>query len=125
MGKSASPVPSKALSDIIVKGIEDKKGLGILVLDLRDVESAICDYFIISHGNTDKQVDAIANSVVDHVRDACGEKPWHEEGRQNNEWVLIDYSNVVVHIFQKDVRDFYKLEELWADAHITPVEVSY
>lgn len=113
---------SEALSDIIIKGIEEKKGNEIVLLDLREISSAVCDFFIICHGNSDTQVKSIAESIEDEVRIQLSEKPWHVEGKDNAEWILLDYSNVVVHIFQKNTRDFFKLEDLWADAKATYIK---
>lgn len=116
---------SIALADIAVKGIEEKKGEEILQLDLREIDSAVSDFFIICHASSNTQVKAICNSVIEEVRLATKEKPWHVEGQDNSEWVLIDYSNVVVHIFIKEKREFYKLEDLWADAKVTQIESNY
>lgn len=113
---------SEALADIIIKGIEEKKGNQIVLLDLRDISSAVCDFFVICHGNSDTQVKSIAESVEDEVRIQLQEKPWHVEGKDNAEWILLDYSNVVVHVFQKENRDFFKLEDLWADAKATHIK---
>ena len=100
----------------VVAGIQDKKGKNITVLDMKDVDSAVCNYFVICEGNSNTQVDAIADSVWDKVREDTGEKPLHDEGRENCTWVLLDYSDVIVHIFQRDARQFYQLETLWNDA---------
>jgi ribosome-associated protein len=107
----------------IIKGIEEKKGLDIVALDLSGIPGAICKSFVLCNGNSGTQVEAIADSVIDEVRKGIGEKPWHVEGYTNKEWILIDFVDVVVHVFQPDIRDFYGLEELWADApsqHYTP-----
>jgi ribosome-associated protein len=106
------------LADIAVKGILEKKGKNITCLNLRNISNRVCDYFIICEGDSTTQVDAIARSVEDEVRKATGEKPYHTEGFENSEWVLIDYVTVVVHVFQKEIRDFYNLESLWADAEV-------
>lgn len=103
------------LAEAVINGIQEKKGREIICLNLRQIENAVCDYFIICHGDSDKQVNAIADSVITEVRKAIREKPWHKEGFENAEWILLDYFDVVVHIFKKETRDFYKLEELWAD----------
>ena len=102
----------------VVKGIFEKKGHNVLKIDLRKLENRIADYFIICHGTSITQVDAICDSVEDTVRKEAGEKPLHVEGLENCYWVLIDYSNVVVHIFLEEHRNFYSLESLWADADI-------
>jgi ribosome-associated protein len=106
----------------VVKGIQEKKGKDIVCLDLRKIKNAVCDWFIVCHGDSTTQVDAIADSVVEETRKETGEKPWHQEGKENALWVLIDYVDVVVHVFEKEAREFYGLESLWADApaqHIT------
>ncbi|MBP8849622.1 MAG: ribosome silencing factor [Breznakibacter sp.] len=103
------------LVDSIVEGIQEKKGTNIVVLDLRKIDHAICSYFVICEGSSNTQVDAIANSVFDYVREKNGEKPYKSEGFENAEWILLDYVDVVVHVFRKDVRSFYRLEALWGD----------
>ena len=102
----------------IIKGIFEKNGQNVLKIDLRKLENRITDFFIICHGSSVTQVDAICDSVEDTVRKEAGEKPLHVEGLENCYWVLIDYSNVVVHIFLEEHRNFYSLESLWADADI-------
>lgn len=109
-------IKKNALVASIVDGIQDVKGKNITILDLRNVDSAICDYFVICEGNSTTQVAAISDSIDEKVREQLGERPIHEEGRQNALWVLVDYSEVVVHIFQKETREFYSLETLWDDA---------
>jgi ribosome-associated protein len=102
----------------VVKGIFEKKGHDVLKIDLRKLENRIADYFVICHGTSVTQVDSICDSVEDTVRKEAGEKPLHVEGLENCYWVLLDYSNVVVHIFLEEHRSFYNLESLWADAEI-------
>ncbi len=102
----------------------EKKGQNIAVLDLRDVKNAIADYFIICSGTSDTQVNAIADSVLEEVEKQSGQDPWHKEGFQNREWILLDYLDVVCHIFQKEKRTFYDLEEFWGDAKIKYIEIS-
>ncbi|MDA3780466.1 MAG: ribosome silencing factor [Bacteroidales bacterium] len=106
----------------IIEGILEKGGKDIVSLDMRHINNSVCEYFVISHGDSNTQVDAIANSVQDKVRENLNEKVWHKEGMNNSTWVLLDYSNIIVHIFQKEHRDFYNLEELWGDAKITKIE---
>lgn len=103
----------------IIKGIEEVKGSNINILDLRELDNTATDYFIVCDGNSNTQVNAIANSVQKIVSKEIHEKPWHVEGQENAEWVLMDFVNVVVHIFQKPIREHYNLEELWGDAKIT------
>lgn len=109
----------------IIKGIEDVKGADIDVLDLRDIENTVCDYFVVCNGNSNTQVAAISNSIQKAVSKELHEKPWHVEGLENAEWVLMDYVNIVVHIFQKHVREFYNIESLWGDAKITTIPTNY
>ncbi len=103
----------------IIKGIEEVKGSNINILDLRELDNTATDYFIVCDGNSNTQVNAIANSVQKLVSKEIHEKPWHIEGQENAEWVLMDFVNVVVHIFQKPIREHYNIEELWGDAKIT------
>ncbi|MDR9456535.1 MAG: ribosome silencing factor [Salegentibacter sp.] len=109
----------------IIKGIEEVKGNDIEILDLREIENTVCDYFIICNGTSNTQVNAIVNSIQKTVSKALKDKPWHIEGSENAEWVLMDYVNVVVHVFQKHIREFYDIESLWGDAKITTIETNY
>ena len=109
----------------IISGIEEVKGLGINILDLRDIENTVCDYFIICEGTSNTQVNAIVNSVQKKVSRETRDKPWHIEGSENAEWVLMDYVNVVVHVFQKHIREYYDIESLWGDAVTTEIKTSY
>ena len=109
----------------IINGIETVKGENITILDLREIENSICDYFIICDGASNTQVSAISNSIRKIVGKNVQEKPWHIEGETNAKWILIDYVNVVVHIFQKPVREFYDIEELWGDAKIINIKSTY
>jgi len=102
--------------EAVVQGIQEVKGKDIVHLDLREVPNTVCDHFIICHGDSDTQVDAIAGSVEKTVRERTGERPWHTEGKENRGWVVLDYIDVVVHIFHRSKREFYGLEQLWSDA---------
>ena len=102
----------------IVDGISDVKGRNIEMIDLRKIENRICDFYIICSGSSNTHVSAILESVKKKVSKSLKEKPSHTEGEENAEWILLDYINVVVHIFQKQVREFYKIEELWGDCKI-------
>jgi ribosome-associated protein len=113
------------LITLILDGIEEVKGLEINVLDLREIENTVCDYFIICNGTSNTHVNAIVNSIQKTVSKALKDKPWHIEGSENAEWVLLDYVNVVVHVFQKHIREFYDVEGLWGDAKVTLVESSF
>ncbi len=113
---------AKQLVDAIVEGIQDKKGTNIAILDLSKLDNTICQYFVICEGESTTQVDAITDGIEEYVREHLGDKPNHVEGRQNALWILVDYFDVVVHVFHKDQRGFYNLEELWADAKRTDIE---
>jgi ribosome-associated protein len=115
----------KALVDVIVKGMQEKKAENITVVDLRDIDNAVCDYFVISNANSNTQVKAIADSVQHETLETLDDKAWSKEGTETSEWILMDYVNVVAHIFQTPVRDFYALEELWGDAEVTKIEAMY
>jgi ribosome-associated protein len=110
------------LVDAVVDGIQEVKGKDVVHLDLRDVPNTVCDHFVVCHGDSPTQVDAIVRSVEKVVRERTGEKPWHMEGERNAEWVLLDYVDVVVHIFHRDRRAYYALENLWGDASRTSYE---
>ncbi|MEE9408638.1 MAG: ribosome silencing factor [Polaribacter sp.] len=110
------------LISVIIKGIDDVKGENIQLLDLREIENTVCDYFIICSGGSNTQVNAISGSVQKLVSKELKDKPWHIEGQGNSEWILMDYVNVVVHVFQKHVREFYDIESLWGDAKITEIK---
>ncbi|UON80679.1 ribosome silencing factor [Dyadobacter chenwenxiniae] len=115
---------SKDLSELVAKGMIEKKGLDIAILDLRKLKNSITDFFVICSGNSDTQIDALANSVEDEVYKMSKTEPWQKEGKANGEWILIDYVDVVAHIFNKDRRKHYDLEELWGDAEVTYLEDS-
>ncbi len=122
MAKKRKGVSSEKLCDAIVKGMQEKKAQDILILDLRKVKNAVADFFVICSGGSDKQLDAIADSVDAEVYKALQENPWHVEGKNNKEWVLLDYFDVVAHIFKKDKREFFALEKLWGDAEFIEIE---
>ncbi|MBC7525756.1 MAG: ribosome silencing factor [Flavobacterium sp.] len=109
----------------IIKGIEEVKGNDIEILDLRAINSAVCDYFVICSGTSNTQVNAIVNSVQKMVSKELKDKPWHVEGTDNAEWVLMDYVSIVVHVFQKEIREYYNIEGLWGDAKITSIANKY
>jgi ribosome-associated protein len=102
----------------VIKGIFEKQGQDVLKIDLRKLENRIADYFVICHATSKTHVDSISYSVEDTARKEAGEKPVRVEGFENCFWVLVDYGDVVVHIFQEEYRNFYSLESLWADAEI-------
>ena len=109
---------------LILQGIEEVKGNDINILDLREIENTVCDYFIICNGTSNTHVNAIVGSIQQTVSKAIKDKPWHVEGEDNAEWVLMDYVNVVVHVFQKQIREYYDIEGLWGDAKFTTIESS-
>ena len=115
------PVSTEELISVIIKGIDDVKGDDIQLLDLRELENTVCDYFIICSGNSNTQVNAITGSIQKLVSKELKDKPWHIEGQNNSEWILMDYVNVVVHVFQKQIREFYDIESRWGDAKITEI----
>lgn len=115
-------INSTQLSELVVHGMLEKKAEDVVVMDLRKVKHAVADYFVLCSGNSDTQLEAIADSVEDEVKKQAHQNPWKREGRQQREWILIDYVDVVVHVFKREKRAFYGLEELWGDAtiqHIT------
>ncbi|WP_201979820.1 ribosome silencing factor [Hymenobacter rubidus] len=113
---------SDTLADLVIRGMQDKKASDIVVLNLKQLKNAVADYFIICSANSDTQLDAVARSVEEEIEKVTGESPWQTEGRTNREWVLLDYVDVVVHVFLRDRRKFYALEELWGDADISYIE---
>ena len=119
MAKKIQTSEVEALVAVMVHGMQEKKAFQIVSIDLRKTSSAFADFFVICHGGSARQVDAIADSVEEEVRKALREKPAHREGNDESEWVLLDYINVVVHIFSEEKRSFYQLEELWGDGIIT------
>jgi ribosome-associated protein len=112
---------SEMLSKCIVEGMQENKAKNIVVLDLRGLESRVCNFFVICSGESSTQVDGITNAITRYTRKTIKEKPWHIEGQRNSEWVLLDYIDVVAHVFYKDARSFYEIEELWADAVRTDI----
>ena len=110
---------AKQLVETITKGIQEKKGSGIVVADLSGIEGTICHYFVICQGNSPSQVEAITESVGEFARKELDEKPAHVVGLGNAQWMAMDYTDVLVHIFLPDVREYYDLEHLWHDAKLT------
>lgn len=109
---------SDILANVIISGMLNNKSENIVSLDLKKIESAVCDYFIICHGNSNTHITAIANNIIKETSKELNDKPLSKEGVSNGTWILLDYGNVVAHIFQKEIRDYYNLEELWGDAQI-------
>lgn len=121
--KAVKKVPAKSrkkrdLLSTIIEGVQEKKADNLVVLDLREINNRVCDYFVICEGRSTTQVGAIADSVKHEVKKNLKQTPYHSEGYQNSEWILIDYVDVVVHVFQPQIRGFYNIEGLWADADI-------
>lgn len=102
----------------IIESIDEKKGKDIITLDLTKIQNAVADYFIICHGDSRTQVETIAGFIEENVERLTGQKPDHKEGMENAEWILIDYLNVIVHIFVEETRRRYGLENLWGDAEV-------
>lgn len=116
MAKRKKSEGSAMLAEIIIKAIQEKKGIDIVKINLAGIPNSITDFFIICSGSSRSQVEAIAEEVQYEVKKAVGEPAWHKEGFENSEWILLDYFDVVVHVFQPEFRSFYQLEKLWADA---------
>ena len=114
-------IDAKEVIQQIVEGIQDKKGKGIVVVDMLKLGNSICDYFVICQGNSPTQVSAITDSIEDTVRINCKKKPYSIDGLRNSQWVAMDYGDILVHIFLPDVRKFYDIEHLWADAILTEI----
>jgi ribosome-associated protein len=109
---------SKRITEVIVHGMQEKKAKDIVSLDLRNISSSVSDFFVVCHADSSTQVKAIADSVEDEMMKAFGEEPWHKEGFQNSEWILLDFVSVVVHIFRTEKREHYGVEDLWGDAEV-------
>lgn len=120
--KSKKSKPEESLKDLIVLGMQDKKATNIAIIDLRANKNAIADFFVLCSGNSDTQVEAIAESVDKMVYKQTEESPRHKEGFSTAEWILLDYVDVIVHVFKSDKRRHYGLEELWGDAEIEYIE---
>ncbi|WP_372644529.1 ribosome silencing factor [Ancylomarina sp.] len=118
MTKKREHLPEK-LVDTIIEALKDLKAVDIVSVDLKNVSGAVCKYFIICNGTSNTHVSALADNVQEETLENLNEKVWRVEGKQNAQWVLLDYADVVVHVFQKEYRDYYQLEQLWADANIT------
>ena len=115
MKKTSRKAATEKLVEEIINGLLEKKGKRIVTLDLREIENAVTDFYVVCSGDSNTHVNALAGSVEEEVRKSLNDKPWHVEGTTNAEWVLLDYVNVVVHIFQRSTREHYNIEGLWAD----------
>lgn len=109
---------SDILANVIIEGMREIKAKEIVSLDLRNIQTSVCDFFIVCHGTSNTHTSAIADSVIEETLKSIKEKPWHKEGLTNGDWILLDYGNVVAHIFQKETRHYYNIEKLWGDADI-------
>lgn len=118
MVKNKIAKESTSISELVVHGIQEKKGNDIVRLDLRNIHSSVADYFVVCHAESTTQVKAIAQSVEEEVYKALKQEPWRKEGLQHADWIIIDYVDVVVHIFKTDKRQFYGIEDLWGDAEM-------
>lgn len=107
--------------DKVVEALEDTKAHQIVKIDLRKIENCFCSFFVICHGSSSTHISGLTDAVEEKVREDLDEKPFHTEGLNGSQWVVLDYGDVVVHIFDKELRDYYQLEEFWGDAEITPV----
>lgn len=114
-------VTAKEVIEQIIEGVQEKKGKEIVVVDMLELGNSICDYFVICQGGSPAQVSAITDSIEDTVRVNCGRKPYAVDGLRNAQWVAIDYGDILVHVFQPEVRKFYDIEHLWADATLTTI----
>lgn len=116
---------AERLRDLIIEGMQEKKAKEIVCVDMRNIKNAVADFFIICHADSKAHIDAIAKSVEEFVYKKIKEDPFHKEGKANSEWILLDYLNVVAHIFRQEQREFYGLERLWADAEIQRIASNY
>jgi len=121
MQKEISKSTSLKLSEAIVLGMQENKAKDIVLLDLRNINNAVCDYFVICSGDSSTQISGICDAIAKFTSKKLSEKPWHVEGKQNSEWILLDYISVVAHVFYKENRESYDLEDLWADAIRTDI----
>lgn len=113
------------LVEAIKEGMENLKASNITIMDLTELENSVCEYFIICDANSNTQVKAISNSIEKNVREKLNDKPWHVEGQDNSQWILMDYVSVAAHIFQAETREFYDIEGLWGDAKVTVLENNF
>lgn len=118
MVKNKKAQESTSISELVVHGIQEKKGNDIVRLDLRNIHSSVADYFVVCHAESSTQIKAIAQSVEEEVFKALKLEPWRKEGQQHADWIILDYVDVVVHIFKTDKRQFYGIEDLWGDAEV-------
>lgn len=115
-------VSSEELTSAIVEAMQEKKANDIVVLDLRELSGAVCEFFVVCHGDSDTQVQAIADGIERDIKTKLQERPWHSEGKESAQWMLLDYVNVVAHVFYHEAREFYDIEGLWGDAKVEKIE---
>ena len=115
-------ISTKKLLTTIIEGIEERKGEKIISLDFKNIENAICKYFVVCEGNSTTHVAAIADGIAEHVQKNTGIKVWQHTGYDNAEWIILDYVEIMVHVFQPYVRNYYTIEELWADCPMRKYE---
>ena len=113
---------TKQIVEQIIEGIQEKKGKKIVIADLTEIEDTICDYFVICQGNSPSQLLAIVDSIRDQVRETLGIKPYGIDGMKNAQWVALDYGEIIVHVFLPEEREYYNIENLWADSKLTEIE---
>ena len=113
---------SEKLVKKVIEALNDRKGVEIVKIDLRNIENCFCSFFVVCHGTSNSHVFSLSDSVQETVKKHLRENPLHTEGEQQAQWVVMDYGDVVVHIFQKEQRDYYQLEDFWVDAKITKVK---
>ncbi|MFZ4262888.1 ribosome silencing factor [Sphingobacterium sp. HJSM2_6] len=119
MSKNKKSSLSEMLAEVVIHGMQEKKGNEIVRMDMREVNSTLSDFFVICHADSTVQVNAIAKSVEDEVYKTLGQDPWHKEGQGNGEWILLDFIDVVVHVFKTEKRSHFRLEDLWGDAQVS------
>jgi ribosome-associated protein len=119
--KTEKPYDTSKLIDAITEGLLEKKAKDIVLLDVREL-TTLADYFVVCHGTSDTQIRALANSVEKKVKEELGENVWQQEGKDSRRWVILDYVNVVVHIFTEEKREYYGIERMWNDAKVTQIE---
>lgn len=115
---------AQTLIKVINESILEKKGEDILILDSQKTGSSVCDYFVICTGNSETHVNTLAQYIEHNVKKILDDKVWQKEGYENKEWILLDYVNVMVHVFQAKSRNFYRLEQLWADGEIVEIDLN-
>lgn len=120
--KSSTIKQTNGLLDSVIEGMQERKAKNIVVLDLSRIENRVADYFVICDADSNTHVNAIADSIEETVAKQIGEKPYHTEGHQNGEWIIIDYINIVTHVFMREIREYYNIEGLWGDAEIRTID---